>query len=133
MAKAKKSQVNTKRDWTPKSQGSVKGNFPAPKTWVTTHSKQDGFKSVEFIACSGNFEPARTGEREKDADNMRQYRANYRADLKRLAKQKRVKPATLFDLYKLDGGKARHPMQLAQQLVEACKYPASGLGEIRIV
>lgn len=133
MAKSKKSQVTAKRDWTPKSQGSVKGNFPAEKTWVTVHNKKDGFKSVEFVACSGNFEPAKTGDYEVDADNMRQYRASYRAELKRLAKQKRVKPASLFDLYKLEGGKAKHPMQLAQQLVEVCKYPASSLGEVRIV
>lgn len=133
MAKGKKSQSKTTRTWSPKSQGSVKGNFPAKKDWVTTHSKKDGFKSVELVCCSGNFEPARTGEREVDADNMRQYRANYRADLRTLARQKRVKPATLFDLYKLEGGKAKHPMQLAQQLVEVCKYPSGGSDEIRIV
>lgn len=121
MAKQAKSQEK-KATVSTKSQGSVKGNFPAKKTWVTKHSKAEGFKSVELETCRGNYEPAKTGDRDKDAENMRAYRESYRADLKRLAQaNKSFKPKSLFDVYVLKGGDARHPMQLAQRVIAPIK------------
>lgn len=119
MAKQKKSQEK-KATLTTKSQGSVKGNFPAKKTWVTIQ----GHKRVELELCKGNYPPPSTGDREKDAENMRSYREAYRADLKRLAHQAPPKPRTLFDLYQIknsaDGFK--HPKALARALVRSCKW-----------
>lgn len=116
MAKQQKSQEKVKA--TTKSQGSNKGNFPAQKTWVTIQ----GHKRIELELCKGNFPPAQTGEREKDAEKMRAYREAYRADLKQLAKQNaNFKPKTLFDLYVAKGGDSKHPMQLAQRIVSALK------------
>lgn len=126
MAKQAKSQEK-KATVATKSQGSVKGNFPPKKTWVTKHTKADGFKSVEARFCMGNYEPAKTGDREKDAENMRAYREAYRADLKRLAKAQTVKPKTLFDLYVVKGGDSCHPMQLAQRLMAALKMNTASI------
>lgn len=122
MAKQQKSQEKVKA--VTKSQGSSKGNFPAKKTWVTIQ----GHKRVELDLCKGNFPPAQTGEREKDAEKMRAYREAYRADLKQLAKQNAsFKPKTLFDLYVVKGGDSKHPMQLAQRIMAALKNNTASL------
>ena len=137
MAKQAKSQEK-KATVATKSQGSVKGNSLPKKTWVTMYSKSEGFKSVELETCRGNYPPANTGDREKDAENMRSYRESYRADLKRLAHQAPPKPRTLFDLYQIknpvDGFK--HPRALAQALVRSCKWGiniAAGKKELLIL
>jgi len=128
MAKAPKTQETKKATVLRKNHG-TKGNFPTKKSWVTLN----GRIKTEVVLCSGNFEPMRTGDKDKDAEAMRLYREAYRADLRTLERQKPVKPKTLFDLYVLNGGKARHPKQLAGQIVQMLGYSHNSSAEIRII
>ena len=128
MAKAQKPQETKKATVLRKNHG-TKGNFPASKTWVTFN----GGTKKEVVLCTGNFEPMRTGDNMKDAETMRAYRENYRAELRKLAKQKPVKPVTFFDLYVLNGGKEKHPKQLAGLIVRMLGYSHNSTREIRII
>jgi hypothetical protein len=128
MAKSQKTPVSAKVQATQKNHG-TKGNFPAKKDWVTLN----GGTKKQVVLCSGNFEPARTGDKIKDAENLRAYRDGVRADLRTLAKQRAPKPSSFFDLYQLLGGKAKHPAQLAQHVLQAIGYNASLHKELRII
>jgi hypothetical protein len=113
MAKGKKSQASKSRDWTPKSQGSVKGNYPVPKTWAIVHTKKDGFQRLDMDRDlkigKKNFPPALTGDRLKDQENLRQYRAAVRREMAKVNKQQPPKPRTIFDLLVLNGANWKHP------------------------
>jgi len=121
MAKGKKSQASKSRDWTPKSQGSVKGNYPAPKTWAIVHTKKDGFQRLDMDRDlkigKKNFPPALTGDRLKDQENLRQYRAAVRREMAKVNKQQPPKPRTIFDLLVLNGATWKHPSEAAKALL----------------
>ena len=125
MAKGKKSQVSKSRDWTPKSQGSVKGNHPAPKTWAIVHTKKDGFQrrdmDRDLRIGKKNFPPALTGDRLKDQENLRQYRAAVRREMAKVNKQKPPKPRTIFDLLVLNGATWKHPSAASKGILEFIK------------
>lgn len=126
MAKGKKSQASKSRDWTPKSQGSVKGNYPAPKTWAIVHTKKDGFQrrdlDRDLKIGKKNFPPALTGDRLKDQENLRQYRAAVRREMAKVNKQRPPKPRTIFDLLVLDEGVSwKHPSNASSAILHFIK------------
>jgi hypothetical protein len=125
MAKGKKSQASKSRDWTPKSQGSVKGNYPVPKTWAIVHTKKDGFQRLDMDRDlkigKKNFPPALTGDRLKDQENLRQYRAAVRREMAKVNKQQPPKPRTIFDLLVLNGANWKHPNAATKAILEFIK------------